>query len=152
MVRTTPEERQRIRDVLAGMHNALFQDDITADDITLTQLTSYYNEADVYFPYFGINIGQWRDWSPEKKMEVLLHEFAHVENHEDNHRPPFWERFVDLVEIAEEHQAELEQALDADIDMQEVRERIIDSVHEGTVDLRMDSVQERKQWLRDRLL
>ncbi len=150
MVRTTPEERERIREVLAGVHNAVFADDLDPDDIELTQLLSDDNEMDVYFPRFGVNVRLWRRWGPVKKAEVILHEMAHVEDPHDNHRPAFWERLVELVDIAEDHWEMVEDAIGADIDVEAVKRKIVDEVHEELVDLRMDSVADRRRWLRER--
>lgn len=150
MVRTTPEELEHIRKVIAGVHDAVFADDLDPDDIELSQLRSDDTEMDVYPPRWGVNVRLWRRWGPVKKMEVLLHEMAHVEDPEDNHGPDFWQRLAELVDIAADHWDEVEDAIGADIDVDAVRRKIVDEVHEGVIDGRRDTVRDRRRWLRDR--
>lgn len=149
MVRTTVEERQRICEILAGIHNAVFDDDIGPDDIELSQLRSPEHEMDAYGHYFGVNIALWRRWGPVKKLEVILHEMTHVADPDDGHRPSFWDRFVDIVETAEAYQEQVEAVLDAEVDFEAVKRKIVDEVHEEIVDQRMDTVADRKRWCRE---
>ncbi|MEF8824736.1 MAG: isocitrate/isopropylmalate family dehydrogenase [Halapricum sp.] len=99
-VRTTAEERAVIERMVAGVYNILFEDQIRSTDIELNQLRGEDEEADIYLPEVGINFRYWRRWSVERRLEVLIHELAHVENYDDDHEPAFYDRFVELTEIA----------------------------------------------------
>ncbi len=150
MVRTTPGERERIKEVIAGVHNAVFAAKLQPDDITLTQLLSEENEMDTYGRRFGVNVALWREWGVEKKLEVVLHEMAHLAEPAQGHRPSFWEHFIDIIEVAEAHQEELEDVFDTAIDFDRVKQIVVDEVHPGIIDRRMDTVAERREWCRRR--
>lgn len=151
MVRTTPEERQEIREIIAGVHNAVFRDQLRPQEIELTQLLSDDVEMDAADTRFGVNFSHWRRWGPTKKLEVLLHEMTHVADPDDNHRPSFWDRFVDIIEIAETYSDQIEDTLDAEIDWEAVKKKIVDEVHEDVIDQRMDTVEGRRRRLREQL-
>lgn len=147
-VRTTAEERATIKGMIAGVYNILFEDQLLPEDIELNQLRGEDEEADIYLPEVGINFRYWRLWSVERRLEVLIHEFAHVENYDDGHEPSFYERFVELTEIAEDWQTELEAIFDEPIDFELLKRYIVESVHEETIEPEIESVAERKQALR----
>jgi len=147
-VQTTAEERAGIKSMIAGLYNVLFEDQIVPMDIHLNQLRCEDEEADVYLPEVGINFRYWRLWSVERRLEVLIHELAHVENYDDDHEPSFYDRFVELTEIAEDWQAELEVVFDKQIDFELVKRHIAESVHEETIEPDIESVEERQQALR----
>ncbi len=88
-VRTTAEERAAIKRVIAGVYNVLFEDQLLPADIELNQLRGEDEEADIYLPEVGINFGYWRQWPVERRLEVLIHEFAHVEDYDDGHAPSY---------------------------------------------------------------
>lgn len=146
-VETTPEERAVIRGKIVGLYNAVFADQIRAEDVQLNQLRGDDEEADVYLPTVGINFRYWRDWAVERRLEVLLHEFAHVENYDDDHAPSFYDRLVELTEIAEDWQPELEALFDQPIDFAAVKRHVVESVHEETIDADADAVPDRKRAL-----
>jgi isocitrate dehydrogenase len=147
-VRTTAEERAAIKEKIAGVYNVLFEEQILPADLELNQLRGEDEEADIYLPEVGINFRYWRRWSVERRLEVLIHEFAHVENYDDGHEPSFYDRFVELTEIAEDWQAELEVIFDESIDFNLLKRYIVESVHEETIELDIESVAERKRALR----
>ncbi|MFW5920035.1 MAG: hypothetical protein ACOCSF_07600, partial [Halanaeroarchaeum sp.] len=148
-VRTTPEERAAITGTIAGVYNVLFEDRIQPADIELNQLRNEDEEADIYLPEVGINFRYWRRWSVERRLEVLLHEFAHVENYDDGHGPSFYDRLVELAEIAEDWQGELEVIFDDPIDFDLLKRYLVESVHEETIELDVESVANRKRALRE---
>jgi hypothetical protein len=93
---THPEIEARI----VGLYNVVYDDGITRADIDFYEVEDAHTEGEVYLPEFGLNVDLWREWSTEKRVEVLLHEFAHTENYEDDHHPDFWDRVVERTEIA----------------------------------------------------
>lgn len=109
-VHTTPDERASIRETIAGVYNIVFEDQLSPGDIELNQLLHEDEEADVYLPEVGLNFYYWRHWSAERRLEVLLHELAHVDEAPDerDHGDEFYERLVELTEIAAEWNAELD--------------------------------------------
>lgn len=145
---TTAEERAAIKGMIAGVYNILFEDQLLPADIELNQLRGDDEEADIYLPEVGINFRYWRHWSVERRLEVLIHEFAHVENYDDGHEPSFYDRFVELTEIAEDWHAELEVIFDEPIDFDLLKRFIVESVHEETIQPEIESVAERKRALR----
>lgn len=147
-VRTTAEERAAIKGMIAGVYNILFEDQLQPAHLELNQLRGEDEEADIYLPEVGINFRYWRHWSVERRLEVLIHEFAHVENYDDGHEPTFYERFVELIEIAEDWQAELEVIFEGPIDFELLKRFIVESVHEETIEPEFESVAERKRALR----
>lgn len=152
-VATTPDERAAIKESIAALYNAVFADPLDPDEIELNQLLHEDEEADVYLPEVGLNFYYWRQWPVERRLEVMLHELAHVEEEpeERDHGDEFYERFLELTAIATDWQRELETAFGEDIDFDRVRWFIVDSVHEETIEEDSDSVEERKRWLRNRL-
>jgi isocitrate dehydrogenase len=102
-------------------------------------------EAEIYLPSVGINFRYWRLWSVERRIEVLLHELAHVENYEDDHAPAFYERLVELVEIAEDRRPDLEASFGTSIDFDLVKRHVVESVHEYVIERDIDTVAERRR-------
>lgn len=150
---TTPDERAAIKESIAALYNIVFEDSITPDEIELNQLFHEDEEADVYLPEVGLNFYYWRQWPVERRLEVLLHELAHVEEESDepDHGDEFYERFLELTAIVADWQRELEAAFGENIDFDRVYRFIVESVHEETIEEDRDDVAERKRWLRERL-
>lgn len=151
-VKTTVEERAAIKRIIAGVHNIVFADTISPDEIELNQLLDEDEEADVALPEVGLNFYYWRQWSIERRLEVVLHELAHVDEGPDepDHGPEFYDRFVELVEIASDWTPELEVLLGSTIDFKKVERSVVESVHEETIETDVETVNERKQILRRR--
>lgn len=149
-VRSTPTERASIQQAISTLYNAVFADELTPEEVELNQLMSEDEEADVSLPEVGINFYYWRRWSVERRLEVLLHELAHVEEEDDerDHGDEFYDRLVELTEIAAEWEQELEEVFDEPIDFDRLRQLVVDSAHEETIETDIDDVESRKQWLR----
>jgi isocitrate dehydrogenase len=150
-VRSSAEERAAIKGAIASLHNALFEDELAPADVTLNQLLDEDEEADVSLPEVGINFYYWRRWSVERRLEVLLHELAHVDEDpgEPDHGDEFYERLVELTELAAEWQPELEAVLGDPLDFDRVVRLVVEPVHEETIEPDRDSVAERRRELRD---
>lgn len=145
MAGETPVEHRVIETLIVGLYNVLYEDDLTRDDIEFYALEDEYYEGEVDLPYIGLNVELWQEWSTEKCVEVLIHEFAHTENYDDDHHPDFWDRVVELTEIAIAHRAEIEGVFDADLDPTELKRTVVESIHESVIEEEIDSVQTRKQ-------
>lgn len=152
-VETTADERSAIKRTIAGVYNVVFDDHLDPGSIELNQLLGVDEEADIYLPEVGLNFHDWRRWSPERRLEVLLHELAHIEEEtgEPDHGVEFYDRLVELTEIAAEWRPELEGLFGTPLDFDRVRRHVVESVHEGTIEPDVESVRERKRLLRDRL-
>lgn len=150
-VHTTVDERASIRQTIAGVYNLVFEDQLSPDDIELNQLLREDEEADVYLPEVGLNFYYWRHWSAERRLEVLLHELAHVEEapSERDHGDEFYERLVELTEIAAEWNAELADLFGEPIEFDRVHRFIVESVHEETIEPDIDTVRQRRRTLRE---
>lgn len=144
-----PAESEQIRRMISGLYNMLFEECLEPEDIALSGLTNPDVEADIYLPEIGINIRQWRLWSMEKKLEVILHELAHVDDYEDNHRPSFWNRVGRMVLHTEKNRGQVERIMGADIQFDKVKKTVVESVHEEVIDRRMDTVRKRRKQLRE---
>lgn len=146
---TSAAERDRIRTIIAGVYNLVFEDKIAPSDIELNQLFGADEEADVYLPEVGINFYYWRRWSAERRLEVLLHELAHIEqaDGERDHGSKFYDRLVELIDVAAEWEPELEALFAASIDFDRLRHLVVQSVHEETIEPDLESVEERKRFL-----
>lgn len=151
-VRTTADERAEIRRIIAGLYNIVFEDHLSPDDIELNQLLGADEEADVYLPEVGLNFHYWRRWSPERRLEVLLHELAHVdeETGDRDHGDEFYDRFAELTDIAAAWKPELEALFGESIDIDRVHRCIIESVHEETIEPDIETVRQRRRTLRER--
>lgn len=145
MAEEKPENHEEFEELIVGLYNILYEDDLTAEDIEFYELEEEYYEGEIYLPYIGLNVDLWRDWSTEKRVEVLIHEFAHAENYDDDHHPDFWDRVVELTEIAIAHRAEIEDVFDAELDPDEVKRTVVESIHEWVIEEDIDSVETRKQ-------
>ena len=86
-------------------------------------------------------------------LEVLLHEFAHIEESPDelDHGNEFYQRLAELTMIAESNKTEFEGLFGTSLDFSEVYEYVVDSVNEYTVESEIDSVEERQSALRKKL-
>lgn len=145
------EEHQLIEHRIVSLHNILYEDDLTSDDIEFYEIEQEHYEGEVELPYIGLNVEQWRDWSTEKRIEVLIHEFAHTENYADDHHPDFWDRVVELTEIAISHQSAVEEAFQAPLDARALKGTIVDSIHEYVIEPDIDSVDRRKREVSEQL-
>lgn len=152
-VRTSVGERAAMKRAIAGLYSIVFEDSLDPADIELNQLFGADEEADIYLPEVGLNFTYWREWSVERKLEVLVHELAHVDEEpgERDHGPEFYARFADLLETIEDWQPEVEALFDAPVDFGLVHRFVVESVFEETIEPDLESVEERKAWLRDRL-
>lgn len=137
-------EYPAIEERIVGSYNLLFEDDLTVDDIEFYELEEEHYEGEVYLPYIGLNVDLWEDWSTEKRVEVLIHEFAHTENYEDDHHPSFWERVVELTEIAIAHGSEIETLFGDELDPETLKRTVVESIHEYVIETETDTVETRK--------
>lgn len=153
MERIPIEEPNDLHDIVIGVYNVLFADDLEADDINLYYIESEHVEAEIELPHIGINRDDWEEWSVERKLEVLLHEFGHVEEAEGepDHGHEFYDRLAELTQIAHDHQEELKALFDTDIDFEEIHDHIVESVNEYTIEVETDSIEGRRQVLREEL-
>lgn len=152
-VHTTADERAEIRRIIAGLYNIVFEDHLSPDDIELNQLLDEDEEADIYLPEVGLNFYYWRRWSPERRLEVLLHELAHVEEEpgERDHGDEFYERFAELTDTAADWKPELEVLFGESIDFDKFHRFVIESVHEETIEPDIETVRQRRRTLRAQL-
>lgn len=139
------EEHRLIERRIVSLYNILYEDNLTPDDIEFYELEEEYYEGEVDLPYIGLNVSQWRDWSTEKRVEVLIHEFAHTENYADDHHPDFWDRVVELTGIAISHKSAIEEVFQAKLDARGLKATIVDSIHEYVIESDIDSVEQRKR-------
>lgn len=151
MVDEAPASHEAIESRIVGLYNILFEDGLTREDIEFYELEEDYFEGEVDFPHIGLNIDLWQSWSTEKRVEVLIHEFAHTENYEDDHHPEFWERVVNLTEIAIAHQSEIEEVFESQMDPDELKQTVVNSIHEHVIEQDIDSVETRKREVRSAL-
>lgn len=152
MERTSIEDGTALYDLVVGVYNLVFPDAITVDDIDLYWIDSGRVEAEIEFPALGLNRKAWNEtWTPERQLEVLLHEFAHIEEGpgEHDHGPLFYHRLSELTWLAQDHQAELEALFGVGLDFDAVREHVVDSVNEHTVEAAVDSIADRQDALRE---
>jgi isocitrate dehydrogenase len=147
-VHADEQNREELRRIITGVHNILFENDLHPDEIELELISDMDTEAEILLPEFGVNPRLWARWSVEKRLEVLIHEFAHVHDYEQNHRPPFWNRVVRMVDCAEDAPDELERLFGQPIDFNKLKQTVVESVHEEVIDRRMDTVRGRRKQLR----
>lgn len=141
----TPDEHRVMETRIVGLYNILYVDDLTREEIEFYELEEEHYEGEVYLPYIGLNVELWRDWSTEKRIEVLIHEFAHTENYDDDHHPDFWDRVVELTEIAIAHRADIEELFGAELNPDELKRTVVDSIHEYVIEADIDSVEARRR-------
>ncbi|MXR39871.1 hypothetical protein GRX01_00645 [Halobaculum sp. WSA2] len=154
MERTQIEERTELHDIVTGVYDLLFPDDLDSDEIDLYYIDSEHVEAEIEFPYIGINRADWeREWTAERKLEVLLHEFAHVEEGPDeaDHGPRFYDRLADLTTTAEAKQEGIEAVFGTSLDFERIHGHIIESVNEYTIETASDTIEGRRRVLRQEL-
>lgn len=151
MAEETPEEHREIERRIVSLYNVLYEDTLTRDDIEFYEIEEDYYEGEVYLPHIGLNVELWRDWSTEKRIEVLIHEFAHTENYDDDHQPSFWDRVVGLTDIALAHETDVEDVFEDDVDPDALKETVVESIHEHVIEPDIDSVETRKQHVGDAL-
>jgi isocitrate dehydrogenase len=151
MAEKTPETHEEFEELIVGLYNILYEDDLTTDDIEFYELEEEHYEGEIYLPYIGLNVDLWQEWSIEKRVEVLIHEFAHTENYEDDHHPDFWERVVELTEISIDYREEIEALFGGEPDPDELKETVVESIHEYVIESDIDSVETRKREVSDAL-
>ncbi|AEN07020.1 hypothetical protein [Halolamina sp.] len=145
MTEGTAPDHRTIEERIVGLYTILYEDDLTLDDIEFYELENEQYEGEIYLPQIGLNVTLWQEWSTEKRVEVLIHEFAHTENYEDDHHPDFWDRIVELTEVAIDHRREIEAVFDAELDPDELKRVVVDSIHEWVIETEIDSVETRKR-------
>lgn len=148
--RTSQRERFEIRSLIVGIYNLLFDDQLSLRDIELNQLFDEDEEADIYLPEVGINFYYWRRWTNERRLEVLLHELAHVKQSggERDHGQEFYDRLVAVTNLAADRKSGFEILFGDSIDFERVRELVVESVHEETIEPDLERVEDRKRILR----
>lgn len=151
MAEKTSDNHEEFEELIVGLYNILYEDDLTTEDIEFYELEEESYEGEIYLPYIGLNVDLWQEWSTEKRIEVLIHEFAHTENYEDDHHPDFWERVVELTEIAIAHEHEIAELFGSELDPDELKETVVESIHEYVIETDIDSVETRKQEVSDAL-
>lgn len=152
MERTSVDEGTELHDTVTRAYELIYGDDTHVDTLEVYAIESEYVEAEVRLPHIGFNREQWEnEWSVERKIEVILHEFAHIEETDDepDHGPAFYERLAELADIAESKGAAWEDLFGSPIDFQSVHEHIVDSVNEYTVETDIEAVEDRQDHLRD---
>lgn len=151
MERTPLEAPSTLHDTVIGVYELLFDGRLEPGELQLFDLDSPYVEAEIEFPYLGVNRTKWADWSAERRLEVLLHEFAHIEEGPDepDHGPAFYDRLAALTAVAATKGTELESLFGGRLDFDEVRRHIVDSVNEYTVEDGPAAVEEHRRVLRE---
>lgn len=139
------DETLKIEERIVGLYNVLYEDTLTRDEIEFYELEEECYEGEVYLPYIGLNVELWREWSTEKRVEVLIHEFAHTENYDDDHHPNFWDRVVERTDIALAHEDEIEDVFESDLNPDALKQTVVESVHEHVIEQDIDSVETRKR-------
>lgn len=153
MERTPLSGRTDLQEIVAGSYSLVFEDDLEPAALDLYAIDSTHVEAEIDLPEFGINRASWEsEWGAERKLEILLHEFAHVEEEpaEPDHGPRFYERLTELVHIANAHQDEFEALFGTSLDFEAVQKHVVASVNQYTVEQDLEAVDERKSALRER--
>lgn len=136
---------------IVGSYNLLYENDLSVEDIEFYALEDERYEGEIYLPHIGLNVDLWDEWSTEKRVEVLIHEFAHTEKYEDDHHPDFWSRVVELTEIAIDHESEFEALFDDELDPETLKQTVVESIHEYVIETEMDTVDARKHAVSDAL-
>lgn len=133
------KELQQISEEFAGVYNVLSDDKIRPDHLEVGAVDNSEDEASVWLPSLDINIQDWRTWSPEKKLEVYIHEYAHTVNYSDDHQISFWERVAQNTLEAANDIEELEEIFGEEFDKEQFKSQVVESVHEGVIEPGMDS-------------
>ncbi|MEF8824738.1 MAG: hypothetical protein V5A27_00085 [Halapricum sp.] len=144
-------DHEEFENLIVGLYNILYEDDLTTEDIEFYELDEGHYEGEIYLPHIGLNVELWREWSTEKRVEVLVHEFAHTENYDDDHLPDFWDRVDTLTEIAIAHETGIAELFGAEIDPDELKAIIVESIHEYVIESDVDTVEGRKQAVNEAL-
>lgn len=137
-------DRREMETRIVGLYDLLYEDELSRDEINLYELTEPDYEGEIYLPDIGLNFELWAEWSTEKRIEVLIHEFAHTTNYDDDHHPSFWDRVVDLTQTVIQERGAVEALFD-DFDPERLKRTVVDSVHEGVIEADVDTVTERKR-------
>lgn len=101
------------------------------------------DEGEIDGRKLGFNKKYWTEWEDEKQLEVILHEFAHIDEgpHHSDHDFAFYTRLQALTNTAFENQSEIEDLLDMSLDFDKVCQYLIDSVNEYTMEDSMSITQ-----------
>lgn len=145
MAESTPDEHREITTRIVGLYNILYEDCLTRADIEFYEIEDEQYEGEIYLPEIGLNVELWKEWSTEKRIEVLLHEFAHTENYDDDHHPNFWSRVVSLTEITISHRSEVTDVFDTNFEPKALKRTIVKSIHQCDIEQDIDSVERRKR-------
>lgn len=145
MAESTPDEHREIITRIVGLYNVLYEDGLTRTEIEFYEIEDDRFEGEIYLPEIGLNVDLWSGWSTEKRVEVLLHEFAHAENYDDDHHPDFWDRVVSLTERTLARRSAVGDVFDASIDPTSLKRAVVDSIHESDIEAEIDSVARRRR-------
>lgn len=144
MGETMPDDHKRIETRIVGLYNILYDETLQRSDIEFYEIETDDFEGEVYLPEIGLNVDLWQEWTTEKRIEVLIHEFAHTENYDDDHHPDFWDRVVTLTESTITHRAAVEDVFAGTVDPETLKTTIVESIHEHVIEPDIDSVETRK--------
>lgn len=154
MDRIPLEDHTDLHEIVTGVYDVVFADSIGPDELELYEIESEHVEAEIELPYIGINRREWNEeWTTERRLEVLLHEFAHVDEGPDepDHGPAFYDRLAELAGIAEAYKRDVDALFDDPVDFDRVKTYIVDSVNEYTIEPELESVAERRGVLEETL-
>ncbi|MFB6284325.1 MAG: hypothetical protein ABEK59_10405 [Halobacteria archaeon] len=141
---------EEIEKNILSLYNILYEDSLESEDIELYELKRETDEGEIYLPHIGINYELWREWNVEKRIEVLIHEFAHDEKYSDDHHPDFWDRVVERTKTAVCRHREIEEEM-GDFEPAVLKDTVVDSIHRGVIETDIDTVAERKRNVRNQL-
>lgn len=133
------DEFRQVAEEFAEVYSVLSEDSMSPEDLEVGAVDSLEDEASVRLPYLDINIVDWREWSPEKKLEVYVHEYAHTVDYSDDHQITFWDRVAEYTQTAIQNINELENALETKFDEEKLVYQVIESVHSGVIEPEMQS-------------
>ena len=139
-----------IESAILDLFNILYDENLTSNDIELYELKRETDEGEIYLPHIGINYELWQEWSNEKRIEVLIHEFAHDEKYSDDHQPSFWNRVVRLTQKTVQHRHETEDKI-GEFNPEKLKQTVVESVHRGVIETDTDTVEKRRKKVREKL-
>lgn len=128
------DELQQVAEEFATVYSYLSDEEKSPEELEVGRVDSLEDEASVLLPELDINLQDWREWSPVRKLEVYIHEYAHTENYGDDHQLTFWDRVGEhTLEVAEGIDA-LNDVFEGEYNGAQLIDRVIESVHEGVVE------------------
>lgn len=154
MSKTKKEAVDEVCDIFVEMYNELYYERYDApigrDKVDFHHLKSFDGRCGHhdYKIYFGIHIPRWMQiWSVEKKLTLLLHELAHIE--ETSHKPCFYDQYIELFQKGDEDF--FESTFDEEIDMKKVKKKISKNPSPFQVDHRIDNVAKRRKYIHNKM-